>query len=377
MIRPSTDLPPSIRAAAILFTIALLFCFLYLASSILIPLFFAVLFALLLYPLSRFFERNGFPRILAIVISMLLVVLTIAGLLFLLSTQIYRFISNLPHLADKFNNLINDIDYFFFKAFNIQIDLKSRFVQNSIARFMDSGVLLLQGTVNTFITLVNIFGLIPMYVFLFLLYRTAFSDFILYISPKERHRTIRRITIQIQKVVQNYIIGMLIVMCIIATLNSTALYIIGVDYALFFGVISAILTLIPYIGVIIAGALPTLFVWLSTGSFLHALTVVLIFASVQFMEGNFITPRITGNKVRVNALTAILALVTGGFLWGPAGLVLFMPLVAILKVIFDNIESLKPYGMLMGRDFYSSSSGASRIFKMRFSYLFPWKKRKI
>jgi predicted PurR-regulated permease PerM len=352
MLRPKDETPQVVKLASFLIVIALGLTFLSLAKSILVPIAFAGLFSLLLYPLCQFFENNGFPRIIAILLTMLIVVCLVVGVIVLLSTQIYNFINQLPGIADRINAIMDDTEWFLFKNFNIQIDTKGNLLQNSLSKFMDSGVVFLTGTISSFLDLLNIFGLIPVYIFLFLLYRNAFHDFFLFVTPIEKHRTVKRILFQVQKVVQNYIIGLFTVMFIIGLLNSLALYIIGIDYPLFFGFLGAFLTIIPYVGIFIGSLLPTLYALLTKDSGWYAVAVIGAFAFVQFLEGNFITPRITGNKVKVNALAAILALVVGGWLWGMAGLVVFMPLIAIVKVLFDNIPSLRPYGVLLGTEIY-------------------------
>jgi predicted PurR-regulated permease PerM len=267
----------------------------------------------------------------------------------------------LPDIADRIEHKLEDLQWFLFKNFNIQFNAKDGLLKNSLSRFTDSGVVLLQGTISTFGVIFNIVGLVPVYIFLLLLYRTAFRDFILFVSPVERHRTMSRVIEQIQRVVQNYVIGLFTVMAIIAVMNSVALFIIDVKYAIFFGFFAAFLMIIPYIGIFIGSLLPALFCLLTHDSPWDALAVICAMGFIQFLEGNFITPRITGNKVQVNALAAIIALVVGGTIWGMAGLIIFMPLVAILKVIFDNVDYLKPYGVLLGTDLIESDPKSMRI----------------
>jgi predicted PurR-regulated permease PerM len=361
MIRPQSDYPQSLHVASVMMILALLVAFMYFAAGILIPIAFGALFALLLYPLCKFFEDNGFHRIFAITLTLLVVILFITGLVVLLSRQIAGFIEVLPNIADRIERKLEDLQWFLFKNFNIQFDAKDGLLKSSASKFMDSGVVLLQGTISTFGVIFNILGLVPVYVFLLLLYRTSFRDFILFVSPVERHRTLSRVIQQIQRVVQNYVIGLFTVMAIIAVMNSAALFIIGVDYAIFFGFFAAFLMIIPYIGLIIGSLLPAVFCLLTHDSPWDAVAVIGAMGFIQFLEGNFITPRITGNKVQVNALAAIIALVVGGALWGTAGLIIFMPFVAILKVIFDNVDFLKPYGVLLGTDLIENDPKSMRI----------------
>jgi predicted PurR-regulated permease PerM len=324
------------------------------------PLAYAALISLLLYPLVRFFEHNGFNRVLAILFTFLLATMILIGIIALLSTEIYRFINNLPDIAGKFDDLLDKLEWYLYKNFNVQIGPRASLVQNSLTKFMDSGVVFLQGTISTFLSVFNFIGLVPVYVFLLLLYRTSFKAFFMFVTPIEQHRNVTRILYQIQKVVQNYIIGLLTVMAIVAVLNVTVLLSLGIDYAVFFGVLAASLMIIPYLGMIIGSLLPALYAILTKDSGWYPLGVVAFMGCIQFLEGNFITPKVTGNRVKVNALASIVGLVVGGYIWGGGGLIISMPLVAILKVILDNISSTRHLGALLGTEIYSNKD--SRFF---------------
>jgi predicted PurR-regulated permease PerM len=137
-------------------------------------------------------------------------------------------------------------------------------------------------------------------------------------------------------------------MVIIAVLNTVGLLLLGIEYAFFFGALAAFLNIIPYLGIIIGSILPIMMALLTKDSIWYAVGVAGAFTAVQFLEGNFITPNIVGSKVSVNPLAAIVALIFGGMLWGPSGMILSIPFTAIVKVILDNIESLEPFGFLLG-----------------------------
>jgi predicted PurR-regulated permease PerM len=324
--------------------------FFYVAQGIIVPLVYGGVFAMLLYPICKFFENNGFPRIVAIMLTLVIVFVFFIVLGYILSAQIINFVKDLPGIAGELEGYIIKIEYFIFKEFGIKLNIKSDLLQNNISKFVDSGVVLLQGTISTFSVLFNFVGLVPVYIFLFLLYRTSLREFFLLLTKREKHGVVRKVFKQMQKVVQSYVSGLLIVMSIVAVLNTTALLIIGVEYAFFFGLLAALLMIIPYIGVFIGSTLPALFAWLVQGNFVDGLLVVAAFSTVQFIEGNIITPRLTGGKIRLNPLSAIVGLVAGGYLWGTAGLIISLPLIAIIKVIFDNITILKPYGFLLGTE---------------------------
>jgi predicted PurR-regulated permease PerM len=365
MIRQKTQVPAGTGIAVIMIIICLSLALLYFAEPVMLPLTFSAVIALLLYPLCRFLENNGFPRVPAIIITMLVVFCILTGLILLLSTQIYRFIKDLPDLADKTDSMLNDLEWYLFKNYNIQISSKGGFVQSSVTRFLDSGVVLLTGTISTFVAIFNFLGLLPIYVFLMLLYRSSFKAFCLNITPETKHKTLLKILYEIQKVVQNYIIGLLTVMTIVAILTTTSLLIIGLDYAVFFGCFAALLMVIPYLGMIIGAIIPALYALVTKDSAWYSLAIIVSFGFIQFMEGNFITPKVTGNRVNINPLAAIIALVAGGYIWGMAGLVISLPLVAILKVIVVNTPSLKHFGFLLGTEIYESKVSLRRIITRR------------
>jgi predicted PurR-regulated permease PerM len=126
--------------------------------------------------------------------------------------------------------------------------------------------------------------------------------------------------------------------------------ILGIKYPIFLALVAAILNLIPYIGMLIANVFAILITMVSSQQLSDAVWVAVVLAAVQFIDNNFLMPMIVGNKVRINALVTILGVVIGGTLCGVGGMFLAIPAVATLKVIFDNVPGLKPWGMLLGDD---------------------------
>src|SRR5690606_4568001 len=184
--------------------------------------------------------------------------------------------------------------------------------------------------------------------FFLLYYSSFFKEFLHRLVRPEGHEKLNYVFVQGERVVRSYILGLFIVIVIVGTLNTIGLAILGVDYALFFGVLAALLTIIPYLGIFIGSLLPILYALLTKDSLWYPVGVAAVFWFVQFIEGNFITPNVVGNKVSLNPFAAIIALFVGGAVWGPAGMILFIPYLALLKVIFDVIEPLAPYGFLLG-----------------------------
>ena len=201
----------------------------------------------------------------------------------------------------------------------------------------------LGATTSVFTTL----GLLPIFVFFMMYYKNMYRTFLHKMWAND-DQFVNAIVDGIQSVTQNYIVGMMTVIFLLAILNAIGLWIMGIPHALFFAVFAALLAIIPYIGIII-GSLPAIiFALLFTDSLWNPVGVIGVFAIVQFLEGNFITPNIVGSRVSINPMIALVALLIGGELWGISGMILFVPFVGILKHIFDQVDELKPLGYLFG-----------------------------
>ncbi|MGV3540427.1 MAG: AI-2E family transporter [Rufibacter sp.] len=339
-------LPTYFKYAVILLGLFLLLYFLQTFSSVLIPICFAALFALLLLPLTRALERR-MTRALAITISLVLIIIVLGLLIWFLSAQIASFSAELQEINSKISLMIAKFQQFLQERFGIKPTNKSEFLEKAMGSITQSGTAFLGSTISLTTGALTVFTLIPIYVFCMLYYRDHLRQFMFQFVAQERRGTLMETVDNIQRVVQGYLSGLMIVIVIVSILNSTGLLIMGVKYAIFFGVLASILTIIPYIGILIGALLPALFVLVNTGSVGQMVIVIGIFAFVQFLEGNFITPYVVGSRVSINPFAAILALILGGEIWGAPGMILSIPLIAILKVLFDAYEPLKPFGFLL------------------------------
>lgn len=340
--------PLYVKISLVLISVALILVALELGDSLLVPLCFSFLFALLLHPLCTKLESLRMPRVLAIFICLIVIIIVVGILLYFISSQLLSFGEDLPELQKKLELLLEEIHTFISQTFGIGKNSQLNLFRTSTdAMIQSSGAFftsVLAYTTSTFADL----GLMPVFIFFFLYYRTFFKQFLNKLFIKTPNHQITHIMYKIQNVVKNYIMGLMLVMVIIAVLNTLGLLVLGIKYAFFFGALAALLNIIPYLGIIIGSAFPILIALLTKNSIWYALGVAGVFTIVQFLEGNFITPNIVGSKVSVNPLAAIIALLLGGMLWGPAGMILSIPFTAILKVILDNIEPLEPFGFLLG-----------------------------
>ncbi|MEX0968114.1 MAG: AI-2E family transporter [Bacteroidia bacterium] len=359
------------KATMILLGISLFVAGIYFGSNIFIPLALAGLISILLFPLCQRLEKWGIHRILAIIICIILIFIVLGGIIFLLSTQVIRFTNELPQLLESVSKKFNDIQDHFSRWFNVSPEGQMDWLRKQTENLLASGGSMLQSTLFATTNTFAVLGLLPIYIFFFLFYRDKFKNFVYKVSPNEKHEKAKMIMGKIKNVVQSYIAGLLIVIIILAILNTVGLTIIGIRYALFFGVMAALLTVIPYIGIFIGSALPILMALLTKDSLVYPLAVFILFTVIQFLEGNFITPNVVGSKVSINPFAAILALIIGGAIWGIPGMIISVPMLGMLKVILDNVEELKPYGYLMGTegsDEHSVSlSGTWRKIKRIFS----------
>ena len=167
--------------------------------------------------------------------------------------------------------------------------------------------------------------------------------------PDKYHNQLQDILHQTIHTYFNYIKGMILVYVIVGALNSIGLFALGVRNALAFGMICAIMTIIPYIGITVSALLPISVVWIETGNIWYPLGVIVVFAIVQYLEANIIFPTVVGVQLNVSTLAMLIAVILGGIIWGISGMILFIPFVAILKIISDNIEEWKPLNLLLSR----------------------------
>jgi predicted PurR-regulated permease PerM len=319
-------------------------------KDLLIPLIFSLLLSIVLLPICNKLEKWRFPRPLAIITTILIFLGFLFLLIYAAYTQIVDFEDVLPQLTEKGEILFKNIQKFISQNFHIGRKRQIAEGQKYVTEFVKANGDIFTAIFSTTTNLLANLSLVPLYVFLLLYYRDFYRRF-LYKLLSGQGTSRYRVDIvlrKIKQVMQSYVSGLMIVIAIVGSLNTLGLWLLGIDYAVFFGFFAGFLVLIPYIGIAVGSLLPILMALITKDSAWYALGVAGLFGGVQFLEGNFITPYIVGSKVSINSMTAIIALILFGQLWGMAGLVLAMPLTAMLKVLFDNISPLRPFGFLLG-----------------------------
>ena len=360
----------------ILLFIILFFYGLYHARSFLIPVSLAALFAMLLWPIAKFFEEKGVSRAGAAGLCVVILLLFLLAFIFFFASQAANLASQFSEMQGQLSNMLDQVKNFLSSQLGINTQnlfsgtgfgsdtgtggagaasgsegsgsensdtgLGSDFAISSYISNIVSGLKSL--AVVTFKTIVGLI-IITVYVFLMLLYRHIFINFIRKLAPKDQEA--ENVTRQVAGVSKDYLAGRLIVIGIVAVINSVGLTLIGIKQGIFFGVLAAVLDLIPYIGIIIGAGLPLIMSIVNHQSWWPFFAVLGLFFFVQLLENYFLTPKIVGSKVRLNPLFTLMAVLVGGYVWGVAGMILFIPFLGMIKVIFDHIEPLHPYAYLI------------------------------
>ena len=322
----------------------------YVGSPFLVPVSLGILLTFLLMPISRWLELKGVPKTIAIVLSIILMIIVIVGLLFFFSNQFMSFSQDLPLLKQKLNEKFLNIQHFISDKFNVSEQNQIDWLQDQIANGMQSSGQLFGNIFSATGNFLAAATLIPIYIFFFTYYRHKFVDFMKYLMPSEKHDWLINVMHRTSEVSQKYLVGLLIDISILSVLNSIGFLILGINHAILLGVIAGLLNIIPYIGVLIGSIFPIFMALLTKDSIWIAIGALGVCVFVQFLDNNFITPNVVGSAVSINPLATMIALLIGGMLWGVAGMMLFIPYLGMLKVVFDNVEKLRPFGFLIGEE---------------------------
>ncbi|OIN60366.1 AI-2E family transporter [Arsenicibacter rosenii] len=329
-----------------LLALALLTVAIYFGQDILVPLAMAGLLAVLLRPVENMFLRIGIPKVLAISLTVTLAFVVLAGLAVLLSMQVADFADDLPKLKRNINDFYHDVRRWIRREYQVSYRQQEQYLKKAQTQTLDT----LQGpeTLGMVTGPLGTLVLIPIYVFLLLYYRTMLMHFLVALFAEQHTAKVHEVMKEIKSVIQSYMVGLVLETACVAVMNSVGLLLLGVQYAVLLGVMAAILNLVPYIGGLVATVLTVMVAFINTPDLEILGGVVVVFLIVQFIDNNVLVPLIVGSKVRINALVSIVGVLIGGALAGVSGMFLSIPAIAMLKVIFDRVDSLKPWGILLG-----------------------------
>ncbi|MEO6949962.1 MAG: AI-2E family transporter [Ginsengibacter sp.] len=339
-----TKSPFYLRATITLFGIVIFMFVLYILRGVLVPLSFAMMFAILLNPFVNWIQSKGVNGIVAIFIAILIAILIVAGVMVFVSSQVASFTDNMPVLEKKFSDMFHQLQIFLRNNYSLSFSRQSQLLSEAV----DNLKPLVGQTLGSVLGALSMIILLPIYTFLILFYKKLILNFLYEIFAEKNSDKVAKVLQETKNAIQSYMVGLLLEAIIVAVMNSVALLLLGVKYAILLGVMGALLNMLPYIGGIIAIALPLLIATMTKDGYSTQLGVIGAYALIQFIDNNILVPRIVSSQVKINALVSLVIVLLGGAIWGVSGMFLSIPFIAVLKIIFDRVDGLKPWGKLLG-----------------------------
>jgi predicted PurR-regulated permease PerM len=338
---------PFYAKSALIFVSVFAFVYImYIGQDIIIPIVYATIFAILLNPFVNFLLNKKIPKIIAIIIVVSITLIAVTALLYLFFSQISIFSESYPQFKLKMDKTSEQLVKWAAHEFGYGRSKINKWLLeakiDTISNYANGDTLSQLG--QTSVTLI----LIPVYLFMILFYKSLLLEFIRKLFNSIHHFAVVEVLSNSKNIIQSYLVGLFFEMIIMAVLNTLGLLLLGIDYAIILGILAAILNIIPYIGGIIATLLPMFIAFVTKDSLWYPVLVFMVTIFIQFVDNNYIVPKIVSSRVQINGLISVIGVLIGGALWGVSGMFLSIPLIAILKVIFDHIDSLKPWGFLFG-----------------------------
>jgi predicted PurR-regulated permease PerM len=343
-------MPAYLKALSVMVFIIVLVFFLIVGKSLLVPLFMGGFFAILLTPLGMFLEKYRVPRILSSLVCLLVMIAMVIGLISFIINNIVNFTKDFDDVSGRLITAAEQIDQWMLENLGMNENLASKIEPEYMLTLLNENSSSISSFAFNSIGSLSGIILIPVFMFFFLLYRDHLARMMVMLYHDKDPELVNQRISNLRRVIQGYIVGVVKVMVILAILNIVAYSIIGVKHAIFFGVIGAILNIIPYVGPLIGVLLPITYTFLTMDSLFYPIAIFACYQGIQLIEGNFLTPKIVGGNVNLNAFITFLGLLVGASIWGIAGMILVIPTLAILREIFELCDETKPYAHLLGEE---------------------------
>ena len=338
--------PFYVKTTVIMLGMVLCSIILFALRDIFVPLSFALLLAILLNPLAMIFEGWGIPKTMAIVLTILIALLLFLGIGYFLVMEVRNLSGELPVFKVKLDQLFSRLQHY--ASADIGIDKKKQTkyldeIENDLKP-------VLAAAMGTFLGTLAMIFLLPVYTFLFLFYKKLIRAFLYELFESVGKKEVSAVLVQSKKAIQRYMYGLILEALIVASLNSTALLILHVKYAVLLGILGAVMNVLPFIGGIIAVLFPLLIATVTHDGFQTQLWIVVAYLIIQFIDDHFLVPYIVASRVKINALISIVVVLLGGALWGISGMFLSIPFIGVIKIVMDRLPELKAWGMLIGQE---------------------------
>jgi predicted PurR-regulated permease PerM len=342
------ELPLTVRRSIELIGICLLGTLLSIGNDIIMPVLMAFFLSIVLLPFYRILRAKKFPEFLSILLPILLGAVFIAGVVWFFSAQISILAADFPQIQKNVNYHINNISDWINNKTDFSTQEQIKFLNDQSNKMLTNAGNIIGGAAGSITSAFIFIGLVPIYIYLFLSYKNLLLRFVFVWFKPEEHKKIKEVMKETEIIIKSYLIGLLIQIAYITVLLGGILLVLDIKHALLIGVIFALLNLIPYVGALIGNLLGVMLTLTSSQEILPIFTVLGVIAIVQFLDNNILMPRIVGSKVKINAFAAILGVFIAGSLVGISGMFLALPMVAVLKIIFDRSNIFKPWGILLG-----------------------------
>lgn len=325
----------------------------------------AFFISLVLLPQYRFLRRHKIPESIAIVLPILLLALVLGAIIWFFSAQIMALLADFPAIKNNVSIHLDSLSKWISSVSHYSTKEQISFINDHTARLLTLATAAASGAALTLSSLFIFVGLLPIYIYLMLYYKDILLRFVFLWFHADHHPHVKEAIYETESIIKSYLIGLMIQITYMFILIGGLLMVIGIKHALLIGVIFAFLNLIPYIGSLIGNLIGVLLTLTSSTEIWPVITVLIVIAVVQFVDNNILMPRIVGSKVKINALIAIIGVVIGGAIAGVSGMFLSMPIIAVLKVIFDRTETFRQWGVLLGDERPGKSPMAFPAFRKK------------
>lgn len=321
---------------------------LWLGQSVIAPFFLAFLLAMLFLPFANFLERKlRFPRSVSSLRSLLGMIIVLGGLGYFFGAQLSNFSNDIPQLQNQFTTVFHELQGWISATFHLNAEKQFDYLNQGLDKLLSSSGLILGITLGIFSTSVGFFFFALLFFIFVLNYRRVLNNFIINVFADKHREKVQEAVREIQAMTRSYITGVCIQICIVSLLTSIILSLLGVKYAILLGVLTGLLNVIPYIGIAISLVI-SCFIAFATATPVTCFYVILGYLGVHAVDGNIILPFVVGSKVKINALFSFIGIIVGEQLWGISGMFLCIPALAIIKIIFERVEGIRPWGQLLG-----------------------------
>jgi predicted PurR-regulated permease PerM len=339
------------KLASVLISLIALGYLVILSKELLSPVIFSCLFSILLLPLASFLEKKfRLPRGAASMLAVLLLLAAISLIVYVVGSQISMLTDDWPQFKQQLISSLSDLQHWISRKFHVTVHKQLNYVQSATSQVLASGTTVVGATILSLSSMLLFLIFTFIYTFFFLTYRRLIMTFLISVFLEENALIVHDIVEKVQYILRKYILGLFIEMVIVSTVVCIVFWALDVKYAILLGIITGLFNIIPYIGIFTALLLSSLITFATAAVAGKVVLVVITLVIVHLIDSNVLLPVIVGSKVKINPLITVLGVVIGEMIWGISGMFLSIPVIAVMKIVFDRVESLRPWGILLGEE---------------------------